>query len=368
MRTLQVKLTGTSYSIVVGRGLVEKLDRFLKRLEPARKVLVVTERRVASLHLARLEKSLRRGKVPYQVFFLEGGEGAKSAAELSRIYAVLARNRFERRDVLIAFGGGVVGDVAGFAAATYLRGIPFIQIGTTLLAQVDSSIGGKTGINLPEGKNLVGAFYQPGLVLSDVTLLRTLPRRELTASLAEVIKVGVIRDRGLFQYVERNLDSILAADLTALEHIVFSSARIKAGVVERDEKETRGERMILNYGHTFGHAFEAARNYRGLRHGEAVALGMAAAARLSRNRGWLRPADEVRQNQLIERTGLPTRLNRLRFNLGRVIRHMLLDKKIKGGKFRFVLPTALGRVRVADDVTLSEVKKTLRELGGKQVP
>lgn len=365
MRTLQVKLSGRAYSIVVGRGLIEKLFRFLKKLAAPRKVLVVTERRVASLHLARLEKSLRKEKIPYQVFFLRGGEGAKSAEELTRIYAALAKNRFERRDGLIAFGGGAVGDVAGFAAATYLRGIPLIQIGTTLLAQVDSSIGGKTGINLPEGKNLVGAFYQPSLVLSDVTLLKTLPRRELTASLAEVIKYGVIHDRALFQYVEKNLDSILAGDLPALEHLVFSSARIKAGIVERDEREIRGERMILNYGHTFGHAFEAAQDYRGLRHGEAVALGMAAAARLSRNRGWLRPAEEMRQNRLLERAGLPTRSNRLAFNQNRVVRHMLLDKKIKEGKLRFVLPVTLGRVKIAGDVTLSEVRKTLRELGGK---
>lgn len=365
MRTILVNLPHSPYRIWVGRRLLERLPEFLGRLGLTGRIFLVTERNVARYHLARFAAALRKAKRPHEVFYLPEGERAKSAKVLLQIYRALAKGRFERRDPLIALGGGAVGDVAGFAASTYLRGIPLVQVGTTLLAQVDSSIGGKTGMNLPEGKNLVGSFYQPRLVVSDVSLLSTLARRDLVASLAEVIKCGVIRDGKLFGYLEENLDSILAGNLARLEEIVFRSARIKAEIVERDEKETRGERMVLNYGHTFGHAFEAAKNYRGLRHGEAVALGMAAAAHLARKRQMLPAADEIRQNRLIERAGLPIRLRPYRLDEERVIRHMLLDKKKKGGRLRFILPEAIGGVRVVDDVSLAEVKEVLEELGGK---
>ncbi len=360
MRTIQVKLKENPYKIVVGAGILERVPAFLAKLGLNRKVLVVTDRNVARYHLKRLTSALNRKRIPYQVFQLPTGERAKSAAEISKLYSFLLKNRFERRDPVIALGGGAVGDAAGFAASTYLRGVPLIQIGTTLLAQVDSSIGGKTGMNLPEGKNLVGTFYQPKLVVSDVTTLKTLPRRELVASLGEVIKYGVIRDAGLFRYLEKRIDSVLAGNVRSLEEIVTRSARIKAQVVERDEKETKGERMILNYGHTFAHAFEASQNFRGMRHGEAVALGMVCAARLARERKLFRAEDEARQNRLIEKAGLPTRLKRLHFRTDRLLYHMFLDKKKAGGRLRFVLPEAIGRVRVVDNVPLARVKKVLQ--------
>lgn len=363
MKTIPVRLPERSYRIIVGHDLVEKLPFFLGRLGRFCRVAVVTERRVARYHLSRLLKGLRQLRLPCHVLYLPAGEAAKEAGTLFRIYEFLAANRMERSDPLVAFGGGTVGDAAGFAASTYLRGIPLIQVGTTLLAQVDSSIGGKTGINLTEGKNLVGAFYQPKLVLSDVSLLRTLPRREQRASLAEVIKYGVIRDRALFEYVEAHLDAVLEGDQKSLETIVFRSARIKAQIVERDERETRGERMILNYGHTFGHAFEAAAHYR-FRHGEAVALGMACAARLACGRGIFSVEDERRQNRLLERAGLPVRIKGSAMRSERVLHPMGFDKKKKGGRLRFVLPRAIGRVQVVEDVTEREVKRTLDALGG----
>ncbi len=365
MRTLVVRLPERAYRICIGRRLVERLPLFLKRLGLSGKLVVVTERRAASHHLFRLVKALHRGKIRPKIFYLPGGEEAKSMRELNRILSFLVRNRFERQDPLLAFGGGAVGDAAGFAASTYLRGVPLIQVGTTLLAQVDSSIGGKTAVNLPEGKNLVGTFYQPRLVVSDVTLLKSLPRRDLVASLAEVVKYGMIRNAPLFRYLETHLKAILKGELECLEEMVVRSARIKAEIVERDERETRGERMILNYGHTWGHAFEAAYGFRGIRHGEAVALGMACAARLAVKRGLLRPEEESRQNRLLERTGLATRLDKFGFKVERVIRPMLLDKKKKGGALCFILPTQIGRVKVVGGVSLSEVRQTLRELGGK---
>ena len=365
MRSIFVRLAQNSYQILVGTGILERAPSLLEKLRLGKRVVVVTEKRVARHHLSRLTRALKKKGVEYQIFYLAQGERAKQAEEIFRLYRFLLKNHFERRDAVIAFGGGAVGDAAGFTASTYLRGVPLIQIGTTLLAQVDSSIGGKTGINLPEGKNLVGTFYQPRLVISDVTLLKTLPRRELVASLGEVVKYGVIRNAQLFRYLEKRIKSVLAGNLKSLEEVVFRSARIKAGVVERDERETRGERMILNYGHTFAHAFEASRKFRGIRHGEAVALGMICAARLARRRKLFLAADEIRQNRLLKNAGLPTRLARFRFNRERVLRHMLLDKKKSGGKLRFVLPEAIGRVKIVDEVTLPEIKKVLVELDGR---
>jgi 3-dehydroquinate synthase len=362
MRTIQVRLKENPYRIIVGTGILERVPSFLAKLGLAgRKVLIATERKAARHHLTRLTGALRRKGIRFQVYYFPRGERAKRPEEILRLHRFLLKQRFERKDPILALGGGAVGDAAGFAASTYLRGVPVIQIGTTLLAQVDSSIGGKTGINLAEGKNLVGTFYQPKLVVSDVTTLRTLPRRELVASLGEVIKYGVIRDAGLFRYLEGRIGLILAGDPKSLEEIVYRAAKIKAGVVAGDEKETKGERMILNYGHTFAHAFEASRNYRGLRHGEAVALGMICAARLARRRKLFSAKDELRQRQLIEKAGLPARLKPYGFSPERVLRPLLLDKKKSGGRVRFILPEAIGRVRVVDKIPLPQVKKVLEE-------
>lgn len=364
MTRIKVRLALGSYSIAIGAGISRKLPQLLSRTGLSGKVLVLTQPRVMANHGAFLKKILEGAGIPYRVLQVADGEAAKESKTLFRIYDFLLKNGFEREDTVLAFGGGSVGDVAGFAASTFFRGVPLVQMGTTLLAQVDSSIGGKTGINLAQGKNLVGTFYQPRLVVSDVNFLKTLPKRELVASLAEVIKYGVIRDSNLFRYLEDHSRSILACETKALEQVIFRSAQIKARVVERDEWETREERMILNYGHTWGHAFEAASGFLGIRHGEAVALGMVCAARLARRRKMFSEKNEERQNRLIERMGLPIRLEGYGLGRERVIRHMLWDKKKKQGRLRFILPETIGRVRLVEGVSLSEVKEVLKDLGG----
>jgi len=277
----------------------------------------------------------------------------------------MAGEGLERTSTVLALGGGVVGDVAGFAASTYMRGIHLVQVPTTLLAQVDSAIGGKTGIDLPSSKNMVGTFYQPRLVISDITALERLDRfraREVRNGFAEVIKYGVIQDPVLFRMLEEKEDRVSSAQF--LETIVWRAARVKAAIVEEDERETRGKRVILNYGHTFAHAFEAASNYR-LPHGEAVALGMVCAARLAARRGIFPRGEEARQRRLIQRAGLPVRLGRFRLSTGRILRHMAQDKKVREGRPRFVLPLRVGRVRVFEDVSISEIKRVLSEIGGR---
>lgn len=287
----------------------------------------------------------------------------------------MAAQGLERSSTVLALGGGVVGDVAGFAASTYMRGISVVEVPTTLLAQVDAAIGGKTAIDLPVAKNMVGTFYQPRLVVADVATLRVLTKfrvQELRNGLAEVIKYGMIQDAVLFELLEkrsRRLARILEkgsldeSDLSFFETVVWRSARVKACVVEEDERETKGKRMILNYGHTFGHAFEAASNYR-LPHGEAVALGMVAAAHLARKKGMLGVTEERRQHDLLYALGFTTHLGGLHLTLDGIKRAMLLDKKRKEGRLRFVLPERIGRVRVVDNVSMAEVNKTLKDLGG----
>lgn len=378
MKKIKVRLGERSYSIVIGRNLLPSLGKLLKPLTLGRKVLIVSNRRVAGLFLAAVRNSLSRTgfKVAEPYLLPHGDERDKSGKVLFRLWSHMAREGLERGSTVVALGGGVVGDVAGFAAATYMRGINLVQVPTTLLAQVDSAIGGKTGIDLSFAKNMVGAFCQPRLVVSDV---RTLERiglmkgglRELRNSLAEVIKYGMIQDAGLFELLEKQIVAFLLSasrkklgprELSFLETVVFRSTAVKARVVERDERETKGLRMILNYGHTFGHAFEAASNYR-MRHGESVALGMVCAARLAVRRGRLRPLEEKRQNRLIARAGLP-RHWKGRLNLPRVIQCMLFDKKKRDGRFRFVLPERIGRVRVVKDVTPGEVRRVLRDWRG----
>jgi len=263
------------------------------------------------------------------------------------------------------WGGGVVGDLSGYAASSYLRGVPFANIGTTLLAQVDSSIGGKTGINLREGKNLVGAFYPPKAVFSDIGTLRTLPQREFRASLAEVVKYGMIRNPQLFRDLENRAPSILAKEKSILTKVVTACARIKTQVVSRDEKETRGERMILNYGHTFGHAFEQAVRYRSIMHGEAVSIGMVCAAQLAQKLKLLSGLDVLRQTDLLKRLGLPVSIGKYRLKVQVLCQAMMYDKKRKSGKLRFILPDRIGHVVVRDDIPMHLVRKVLAEVGGR---
>ena len=304
MQTLSVALGERSYPIHVGTGLLDRADLIVPFLVQ-KKAAVVTNPTVARLYLELIAGALAREGVEVVRIFVPDGEEHKDWRTLNGIFDALLEQRCARDTTIIALGGGVIGDLAGFAAATYQRGVPFVQIPTTLLAQVDSSVGGKTAINHPLGKNMIGAFHQPQLVVADMRTLETLPERELRSGLAEVIKHGLIRDAAFFGWIEAHLDRLLTRDPDALEHAVLRSIAIKAEIVGQDERE-RGLRALLNFGHTFGHAIETGLGYGAWLHGEAVAAGMVMAADLSRQLGYLSEADSARIRSLFERAGLPT--------------------------------------------------------------
>jgi len=355
MRTLTVALGARSYPIHIGAGLVARADLLLAHLK-APLAAIVSNETVAPLYLTGFASALRDQGVRVTEILLPDGEEHKNWQTLNRIFDALLENRCERATTIIALGGGVVGDLAGFAAATYQRGVPFIQLPTTLLSQVDSSVGGKTGINHPLGKNMIGAFYQPRLVLADTDTLKTLPERELSAGLAEVIKYGLIRDLAFFEWLEANMEKLRARDPEALTHAIECSCRNKAEVVAEDETET-GVRALLNLGHTFGHAIEAGLGYGEWLHGEAVAAGMVMAAELSRRIGWLSQADVARTAALLRRAGLPVRGPVL--GADRYMALMALDKKVASGKLRLILLEALGKGVIRDDAPETEVRAAI---------
>ena len=360
MQTLNVDLGDRSYPILIGEQLLSRADLVLPHLAQ-KQAAIVTNTTVAPLYLDSLRNALEGGGVKTVPVVLPDGEAYKNGETLNRIYDALLTHRCERKTTLIALGGGVIGDLAGFAAATYLRGVPFIQVPTTLLAQVDSSVGGKTGINHPLGKNMIGAFYQPRLVLADTATLNTLPERELSAGLAEVIKYGLIGDLPFFEWLEQNMAKLRARDPAALAYAIRRSCEDKARVVAADEKEG-GIRALLNLGHTFGHAIEAGMGYGSWLHGEAVAAGTALAADLSRRLGWLSEADVARTRKLFEQAGLPV----VAPNLGadKYLDLMGLDKKVEGGKIRFVLLRAIGDGVVTAEVPEALLKETLSHYVG----
>ena len=365
-RTIRLRLDGAaaadrSYAIVVGQGVIDSLGSALTALA-ARRAIVVADEAIAATHAARAIASLGRAGVETTLLVVPAGEASKSAAEAARLWNELARLAVDRRTHVVAVGGGVVGDLTGFVAATFARGLPLWQVPTTLVAQVDSAIGGKTGINLDTGKNLVGAFWQPRGVVADIDTLATLPDREFTSGLAEVLKYGVILDADLFAWLEANAPAIRRRDPAALLHIVERSAALKAHVVERDEHETSGLRAILNYGHTFAHAFETAAGYGTLLHGEAVAIGMAAAARLAAALGRVGPDVVARQDALLTALGLPVAANDLSWTppvADELITIMGRDKKTVDGRLRFVLPTRIGHVELVDDIDAALVRGVL---------
>ncbi len=359
MQTVTVALGERSYPIYVGRGALDEVGQLLGALKVTRKTLVVTQPAIRALYGDRVIQRLRAHGFEAEVFEVLDAEEAKSLAWLEKVYDRLVALRLDRRSPLIALGGGVVGDLAGFAAATYLRGIPFVQIPTTLLAQVDSSIGGKTAVNHPRGKNLIGAFYQPRLVLIDVDTLHTLPPRDLRSGLGEVVKYSVISSPGLFQLLEEHATDVLCGDPDLLSGVIEECCRIKAEVVSADEHEG-GLRAILNFGHTFGHAIEAATDFSTYTHGEAVAIGMIWATELSRRMGLCAPSLLERLRALLVALGLPTTLS----GPTQGIREALsLDKKVVGGRSRFVLVESLGKVSVRDDVPTEMVEDLLRREG-----
>lgn len=355
MQTLRVELGERAYPIHIGEGLLTDARLIAPHLDLPR-AAIVTNTTVAPLYLQRLSEALRAVGVEPISIVLADGERYKDWATLNRIYDALIESRCERKTTLIALGGGVVGDLAGFAAATYMRGIPYIQVPTTLLAQVDSSIGGKTGINHPLGKNMIGAFYQPRLVLADTAVLATLPPRELSAGLAEVIKHGLVRDEGFVAWLEQNVEKLLACDARALAHAVRRCCEIKAAVVAEDEREA-GVRALLNFGHTFGHAIESALGYGKWLHGEAVAAGMAMAADLSRRMGYIAQADVDRVIALLRRARLPVAQPAI--ESARLLELMAVDKKTEAGKLRFILLDRIGAATIRAEVPAGLLQEAL---------
>jgi 3-dehydroquinate synthase len=355
MQTLNVGLGKRSYPIHIGNSLLDHVELLLPHI-PHKRAVVVTNTTVAPLYLEQLSKGLGSKGIQVQSIVLQDGEQYKSSESLNVIYDALLVARSERTTALIALGGGVIGDITGYAAATYLRGVPFIQIPTTLLSQVDSSVGGKTGINHPLGKNMIGAFYQPRVVLADTTTLNTLPDKELCAGIAEVIKYGLIRDLPFLEWLEANIGKLLARDTTALQYATVRSCQNKAEVVGADERES-GERALLNLGHTFGHAIENGMGYGAWLHGEAVAAGTIMAADLSHRLGWLSEQDIIRVRKLFERAGLPVVAPKL--GAEKYLQLMEMDKKVSEGKIRFVLLQSLGRAVMTADVPQALLEQTL---------
>ena len=346
MQTLTVELGDRAYPIHIGAGLLDRPDLIVPHLAQKR-VMIVSNTTVAPLYLARLTAALESAGVSATPVVLPDGEAYKNWETLNLIFDALLTERAERKTTLIALGGGVIGDMTGFAAACYQRGMPFIQIPTTLLSQVDSSVGGKTGINHPLGKNMIGAFYQPKLVLADTSTLATLPARELSAGLAEIIKYGFIWDAEFLSWLEANIAKLRALDGDAISQAVYRSCEIKAEVVAQDEREG-GIRAILNLGHTFGHAIETGMGYGSWLHGEAVAAGMVVALRVSERLGWLAEADVARGRALIEAAGLPVVAPDL--GVETYLDYMGHDKKVEGGRMRFVLLKKLGEAVITADV------------------
>jgi len=341
-----IDLGDRSYPIYIGQGLLQHPALFAD-LPNGTAALIVSNETVAPLYAATLERSLAAKYAKVYSLALPDGESFKTWETLNLIFDALLAHGCDRKTVLFALGGGVVGDMTGFAAASYMRGVPFVQIPTTLLSQVDSSVGGKTGINHPAGKNMIGAFYQPRMVVCDLDTLKTLPPRELSAGLAEIIKYGPIADMAFLEWLERNMDRLLSRDTTALAHAIQRSCEIKAWVVGQDERES-GLRAILNFGHTFGHAIEAGLGYGQWLHGEAVGCGMLMAAHLSASLGLIDTALVQRLRVLIERAGLPVRGPQLdaQDNAGRYLELMRLDKKSEAGDIKFVLLDRAHKSRV----------------------
>jgi 3-dehydroquinate synthase len=343
MQTLTVNLGDRSYPIYVGDEILSSVGDLLPRAGLRGKVAVVTNPTVAQLYLDPVHESLNGAGFEVTPVLIPDGEQHKDFRSLSVIYDRLIADRFERQSCVLALGGGVVGDLAGFAAATFLRGIAYVQVPTTLLAQVDSSVGGKTGVNHQDGKNLIGAFYQPRLVLIDVAVLRSLPRREFIAGLAEVIKYGVIQDPALFKLLEENMGKLTSLDRALLTQVIATACAIKAKVVEQDERED-DVRAVLNFGHTIGHALEAATHYQKYLHGEAVGIGMAQAAAISAQQGFCDQRSLERIRKLIKKAGLPLEIPR-EVSMQNLIQGMEVDKKSAGGKIKFVMCRGIGQTR-----------------------
>jgi 3-dehydroquinate synthase len=360
MKELRVGLDERSYPIFIGEGVLDWVGTDLLARRIGKRYVVVADDRVAGMYGKRLAESLRDAGLDFEMLTFPHGEGSKHLNTVADLASGLARLGVDRKDALIALGGGVTGDITGFLASIFMRGIPFVQVPTSLLAQVDSSVGGKTGVDIPEGKNLVGTFYQPRAVYIDSRVLSTLPAAELLNGLAEVIKYGVIRDGEFFAFLEAQRTAILGLDPAVLAEMIGRCCAIKAEVVAADEREA-DLRRILNYGHSIGHAVEAASGYQ-LPHGLAVAIGMVAVNRLAVAMGLLTTADSTRITALLEAYGLPVRIP-AGYRISRIKEYLKSDKKSVGGRVFFVLPEGVGRVKISDAVSEAQIETVLQELG-----
>ena len=356
MQTVKVDLGANSYKLFIGEKIFGEVEKFISRSDFTKKILVVTDTNVFKNCAEDFTKNLCGD---FEIFSIEAGETSKTLQEAEKIYTKAIELGLDRKSLIIALGGGVVGDLAGFVAATYLRGVNFIQVPTTLLAQVDSSVGGKTAVNHALGKNLIGAFYQPKAVFIDLETLRTLPEREIKSGLGEVVKYGIISDEKFFSYLEQNAKKILNRDVEVMEKIIKRSCEIKADVVSRDEKESN-LRRILNFGHTIAHVIEEETNYKKYRHGEAVAVGILGAAYISEELGKISSAEVQRLKNLFENLNLETFCENL--DVEKMYRAAFRDKKTVGGKINWVLMKNFGEVEIVSDVPENVVKNSLKKI------
>jgi 3-dehydroquinate synthase len=358
-RQIEVALGDRSYPLIAGTDMLSSFASVCRQHGISDIVVIITDRNVARLHLQPLLRNLLHHKFQPLTITIPAGETQKTLTIANKLFTEMLKKRISRSAAVIALGGGVIGDLAGFVAATYQRGMKLVQVPTTLLAQVDSSIGGKVGVNHPLGKNMIGAFHQPALVWMDTDYLKTLPIREMICGLGEVIKYGVIRDAELFDYLESHLEEVLQFDIEAVKHVQSACAAIKAEIVSQDEKES-GIRIILNYGHTIGHGLESAGRYKLLKHGEAVLLGMMGEASIAKEMKLLDADSYERLVSLIRRVPMKANLSSLKMT--DIVHSMGRDKKRVAKNLRFVLPTKIGEVKVVDDVELNLIRSTVREL------
>lgn len=358
MQKIRVELAERSYNIVIDSGIMSGIGRALERFEFSRRLALVSNPTVYGLYGSAVAESIKSSGFDLVEVMVPDGEGYKNLLWVQNIYEELLKAKLDRKSALIALGGGVIGDITGFAASTYMRGIDFVQVPTTLLAQVDSSVGGKTGVNHALGKNMIGTFWQPRLVWVDIATLQTLPRREFLSGLAEVIKYGVIWDEGLFSFLEAERDKVLRLDKASLAHLISRSCEIKSEVVSKDERES-GLRAILNYGHTIGHAVETATGYTKFLHGEAVAIGMCAEAALSQMLGFIDREQVERISDLVSSYGLPVKVPG-DTDVNSLLESMTLDKKAVSGELKFILPEKIGTVKIHSGVSADKVRNILQ--------
>ncbi len=359
MRKIFLNLKNVKYPIYIGKGIFERFPQICRKYGIKPHLAVITDKIVANLYLDEFLKLMRKNGFYPEPVIVNAGESSKSLSVASKIYTDLIEMKLRRDETVVAFGGGVIGDLAGFISATYLRGVNLIHIPTTLLAQVDSSIGGKVGINHKLGKNLIGAFYHPVFIFTDVAFLKTLPKRELICGLGEVVKYGVIMDEEIFKTIETELEKILNFDLKIIEPLVFKSIQIKTSVVEKDEREKK-LRMILNFGHTIGHGIEAGLNYRRLKHGEAVMLGIVGESFIAFKREILKKDEFERIKKLVFEIGINFPKKLLAKNI--ILKHIGYDKKIYSEKLNMYLPVEIGKMRFFDDVSFGEIEKAIEFL------